>query len=423
MSLENIAQNIALNYSILLYLFIAVLAFLESMPFFGAFFPGQLLIMISGFLARLGDIDIIAIIATAALFAFLGELYAFNIGKKHGFSLVKKYGKYVFITQQNFTYIKGLMRDHPAKSLILGRFNSLTRALSPFTAGASRVKISDFIKFSIIGVILWASSFTLLGYIFAESYKAVAKGFGVFIVTVTFLAVGILIGYRFMNKRKHAFSRTDFYKLVAGILSLYFVAKIAEDVIREKAWISFLDMSIYNLIQHIRNPIFTKIFIFLANIFEPNIVFIFGLVFLYILFRRGSRKRSFIVFMSLSFGTISILVLKALIHRIRPLNPLVNISQSDYSFPSGHAAMACIFFIILIYTLKHNWTKSKKILLMSLSVLMIILIGFSRIYLNAHWFSDVIAGYALGIFWVSLSILAIKYIDSEFKEHIKIQRK
>ena len=144
MTFEAFAQSIGDNYSLLFYVLVGVLSFLESMPFFGVFIPGQILIMLGGFLARLNNLNIFTIIITAIIFAFLGEIVAFNIGKKYGFSLVNKYGKYVLITKENFSYIRQLMREHTAKSIMFGRFNSLTRALSPFTAGASDLKRDKF---------------------------------------------------------------------------------------------------------------------------------------------------------------------------------------------------------------------------------------------------------------------------------------
>ena len=251
MTFEFIAQRIGEDYSILFYVLVAIFACFESIPLFGVFFPGQILILLGGFLARLSGLNLITIILTAAIFAFIGEIYAFHMGKKHGFELIKKYGKYVFITKDNFNYIKNLIREHPAKAIILGRFNSLIRALSPFIAGASDLKTSRFIKYSLLGSLLWAVTFTLIGYIFAESYKAVANSISVFIVTATLIVIAILIGYRFMNKRKHTFSKTDFYKLIAGIISLYAVAKLAEAIRTNEKWIIGFEKFIGNLKSHL----------------------------------------------------------------------------------------------------------------------------------------------------------------------------
>ena len=301
-------------------------------------------------------------------------------------------------------------------SIIFGRFNSLTRALSPFTAGSSDLRASKFIRYSILGSILWSIAFALLGYIFAEGYQAAAKSVSIFIITATFIVIAILIGYRFMNKRKHVFSHTDFYKLVAGIISLYALAKLSELIIRNNSAIISFNLLVQRIFAELVNPIATGFFIILTNILRPTILVLAGLLLAYLLYTRGSKKKSFIVCVSIILGALSELIMKIIIHNPRPANSLIQ--EYGFSFPSGHATMACIFFLLFIYTLKHTWSKPVKVTLTLLSILLIILTGASRIYLGVHWFSDVIAGYALGIFWVSLSILAIKFIDYEFKEEL-----
>lgn len=103
-------------------------------------------------------------------------------------------------------------------------------------------------------------------------------------------------------------------------------------------------------------------------------------------------------------------LLKILIGRVRP--EAAELIESTPSFPSGHSTMAIIFFaLLLFYVIPDLKYKSLRKPLKSLSILLMILIPFSRIYLGLHWFSDVIAGAILGalVFVISV-ILAKKYI-------------
>lgn len=90
-------------------------------------------------------------------------------------------------------------------------------------------------------------------------------------------------------------------------------------------------------------------------------------------------------------------VLKHSFGRTRPLIPLLEEARG-LSFPSGHALMAVTFYGLLGYivwqTVKNN---ALKWLLFVFFMLMILLIGFSRIYLRVHYTSDVIAGYCMGL--------------------------
>lgn len=95
-------------------------------------------------------------------------------------------------------------------------------------------------------------------------------------------------------------------------------------------------------------------------------------------------------------------VLKHIFLRPRPTG--INLIIEDgYSFPSGHSMAAAAFYGFFIYLiLNSKETKNKKILFTTLLVLLILLIGISRIYLGVHYASDVLAGFSLSIIYVIL---------------------
>jgi undecaprenyl-diphosphatase len=102
-------------------------------------------------------------------------------------------------------------------------------------------------------------------------------------------------------------------------------------------------------------------------------------------------------------STVVLFGLKLLFHRQRPALPLIK-NIAGYSFPSGHALSAFIFCAILCHlvwltTLRTIWKWICITLLMSVAVA----IGISRIILNVHYTTDVLASLCLGIVWVVLS--------------------
>jgi membrane-associated phospholipid phosphatase len=104
-------------------------------------------------------------------------------------------------------------------------------------------------------------------------------------------------------------------------------------------------------------------------------------------------------------------LLKQLFNRPRPLIPLLE-PVSGLSFPSGHALMSVSFYGLLIFLAWENVNKrSLKWVIISLLLLLILLIGFSRIYFRVHYFSDVLAGFAAGIIWLTLSIWAVRRME------------
>jgi undecaprenyl-diphosphatase len=108
---------------------------------------------------------------------------------------------------------------------------------------------------------------------------------------------------------------------------------------------------------------------------------------------------------------VLMLGLKQVFNRPRPLIPLVHAAQG-LSFPSGHALTSMTFYGLLIYIV---WERVKnRYLKWSLIVALIILIhliGFSRIYLRVHYASDVMAGFALGLIWLVISLWALRHIE------------
>ncbi len=114
------------------------------------------------------------------------------------------------------------------------------------------------------------------------------------------------------------------------------------------------------------------------------------------LFIFRDKKISISMIICLVVGIIINNIFKVIFARVRPdINPLV--VENSYSFPSGHSMMSMIFYGYLIYLIYNN-LENKKIKFMLIFVLsvLILCIGFTRIYLGVHYVSDVIGGFLLG---------------------------
>lgn len=110
-------------------------------------------------------------------------------------------------------------------------------------------------------------------------------------------------------------------------------------------------------------------------------------------------------------GSLLTLLLKNVYDRQRPsIN--AEIDAVGYSFPSGHSMGSLIFYGFVIYlvvrTHQRRWIQWLTVTLLGMLVL---LIGSSRIYLGAHFPSDVLAGYAAGLIWLILSLIALEWIQ------------
>lgn len=103
-------------------------------------------------------------------------------------------------------------------------------------------------------------------------------------------------------------------------------------------------------------------------------------------------------------------LLKRLFERPRPVTAMLE--QSGLSFPSGHAMIGSSFYGLLIYIV---WREVKdpfwRWLWVSLLSVLLLLIGYSRIYLNVHYATDVLAGYAMGIIWLLVAVWLMKKLE------------
>jgi membrane-associated phospholipid phosphatase len=103
--------------------------------------------------------------------------------------------------------------------------------------------------------------------------------------------------------------------------------------------------------------------------------------------------------------------LKNFFARSRPDNQLLEAAE-NFSFPSGHALMAVTFYGLLAYIVWHSVKNPKlKWTLIVLLILWIIVVGVSRIYLRRHYYSDVMAGFAMGFLWLVVSLKVIRQIE------------
>lgn len=403
------------------YWIILLAAMLEASPLFGLLIPGQLIVILGGFFAKTGILEIGDVIWVSALGAIFGDLLGYILGRKYGYSFITRYGKYFFFKKEHFEKTKKLMNHHTGKTLIIGRFNSLTRAFAPFVAGSTDISFFKFLAYNIIGGISWAVSFSMVGYIFGKSYEVASKYVGRFIFIAFVLSILMIYLYRFINKRKHIFTKYHLYILILNIFSLYLFSKMIEDVV-DKELITKLDIWINAKIVLLWNPLLNKIMIFITNIISPTHLFVLLIILFGVLVYKRKWYYSSLLLFSMIGGLLFEFLTKLIIHRARPENALIEVS--GYSFPSGHATMAIIFFSLFLYSFKDDIKNRvfKNIFVIS-NVILFLLIGFSRVYLNVHWFSDVIAGFALGLFWLTFLILLFKLIIFSAKKTFGLVKK
>jgi membrane-associated phospholipid phosphatase len=120
------------------------------------------------------------------------------------------------------------------------------------------------------------------------------------------------------------------------------------------------------------------------------------------LWRRDQRVPA--VFVALAFAGAQLLSsgMKLAFERERPVFPDPLATESTYSFPSGHALVSLAVYGALALLVAPRLSLARRIGLFGAVAILVLAIGFSRLYLGVHYLTDVLAGYAVGVGWLSL---------------------
>jgi undecaprenyl-diphosphatase len=198
---EKLIEDVAQTLGAWTYLLVGVLAFLETGAFVGLVAPGESVVIIGGVIAGEGEISLIVLIGIVWTAAVLGDTTSFFIGRRLGRGFILRHGPKVKIDEARLEQVESYFERHGGKTILIGRFIGLVRALAPFVAGSSGLPYRRFIPFSVIGCGLWATVFCVLGFVFYESFDQVANvaGKATFGVTVAAIA-GCVVAYRRFRK-------------------------------------------------------------------------------------------------------------------------------------------------------------------------------------------------------------------------------
>ena len=156
------------------YALVAALAFLETGAFVGLVAPGETAIVLGGVVAAQGEVSLPLMILIAWAAAALGDLTSFLLGRRLGRPFLLRRGPRLGITAPRLERVETFFDRHGPKAILVGRFVGLVRAVAPFLAGASDMRLRAFLPWSLLGTAAWTSAFTLVGFAFHRSFASAA---------------------------------------------------------------------------------------------------------------------------------------------------------------------------------------------------------------------------------------------------------
>jgi undecaprenyl-diphosphatase len=202
-------------------------------------------------------------------------------------------------------------------------------------------------------------------------------------------------------------------QLVLGVLLFVgmtlTLAALAEHVMTGRP-LTLVDQQLSAWLARNRTPSLTTFFIVVTSLGSTAVGVIVAVVLgIYLLLRR-QRYWFAATVLTIAGGALLNRSLKLAFQRARPAFDDPITTFAGYSFPSGHALSATVVFgtlALYLFTRKKNFRA--RLVVIGLAILVILMVAFSRIYLGAHYLTDVVAAIAEGVAWISLSFTVVSF--------------
>lgn len=152
--------------------------------------PGETILLAAGFWAYRGGFSLPVVMTVAATGAILGDNLGFALGRRFGIDLVRRYGRYLFITDRRLAKVHRYFERHGNKTVFFARFISGLRVLCALVAGLVRMRWPTFLFYNATGALVWSVVIALIGYFFGHSWDALETWMGRTSLIILIIVVG-----------------------------------------------------------------------------------------------------------------------------------------------------------------------------------------------------------------------------------------
>ena len=198
--------------------------------------------------------------------------------------------------------------------------------------------------------------------------------------------------------------------LTLGVVTLLMAAlvfgHIAEDVFTADTIVT-LDLQVATWFYAHATPAFTPFFLLFTNLHGTPGVLALALLFAAFLAQKRAWDWVLRLALSVPLGMLLNVLLKNIFQRARPSFEQPLLTLTTYSFPSGHTAAATLLYGVAAAYLVCTCTGWRRVLVVCLALLMVALVGLSRMYLGVHYLSDVVAAMASSTGWLAIVLTSV----------------
>ncbi len=413
---------------------IFAIAFFDALVILGAVVPALPMLFAAGVLVGLGELSGLYALSCAASGAFLGDGLSFWIGRKLGPRLrrIWPFTRYPQLLERG----EALFRRNAVKSVVIARYVGPVRPFVPAVAGMLGMRVRRYLPASAFAAASWALLFLLPGWLLGQAYDAVAAvadraalALGALAVVLALMWAAVLYTWRWFARHAdsllaralrwtHAHPRMGRYAaalidpnrpestslvLLAACLLGIGVAWFAllGTMIARDAPLA-LDRSVFEAMQALRNPLADRLMAGLASLGDAVVLGpAAALAMLWLLWRRRWMAAAHWLG-ALAFGLALTALLGAAVDMPNPPT-----APPGFGFPAISVTMATITFGFFAVLIARELPGRDRVWPYLLTGVVVVTLGFARLYLGAHWLSDVVGGMLFGMAW--LLVLGIAY--------------
>ncbi|MEM8720757.1 MAG: phosphatase PAP2 family protein [Cyanobacteria bacterium P01_G01_bin.39] len=193
--------------------------------------------------------------------------------------------------------------------------------------------------------------------------------------------------------------------LFSCLLITYVVAEISNEVLEKEAFA--FDQTILLWIHSWANPVLDRLMQTITRLNDPDVVSIIAAVALISLLWQRCYPEAKIFVINCAGGVILSYGLKSVFGKVRPDLWQSAIEEVSFSYPSGHALGSTVLYGFLAYLFATRFPHL-SLLIYLIAIILIGIIGISRLYLGVHWPTDIIGGYGIGFLWLTFCITMLK---------------
>ena len=193
--------------------------------------------------------------------------------------------------------------------------------------------------------------------------------------------------------------------LLSCLVTLLGLSWLFQEVLEKEAF--GFDTAVPLEVHQWANPVLDQVMLSLTRLGDPEFVVVIIVVILGLLLWKRQRTEAKMLTIACLGALVLNQGLKLFFAKPRPQLWTPLIVETSFSFPSGHALGAVVLYGFLAYLLAVKHPKISH-WIYSLTIILVIAIGISRLYLGVHWFTDIAAGYAVGFLWLMVCITMLR---------------